>query len=358
MNNHRFYKTLVQRYLDNTASKEELEVFFHLLQEGKLDSYLREAGRQTNPQPKLARVIRFSIAAAFIFTVSTGIYFFLNNKGAASAPTATVQNTIQPQAAPGGKKAVLTLSDGRQLDLEKVAQTIHDGSAEIIPNNEGLVYQSASGTTPLYNTITTPKGGEYQLTLPDGSQVWLNAESSLHYPTAFTGAERIVTLTGEAYFEIAKKNGQPFIVQAKNAAVKVLGTHFNVMAYNDEPFLKTTLEEGAVLVQQNGRSARLSPGQGGTIANGSDNISVEPANVEQDLAWKNGKFYFNKTELETIMKQIGRWYDLDIHYAGPIPKKRFVGKISRHTNLSDVLDVLRLSEVKFSMTGRTLTVQE
>jgi transmembrane sensor len=196
------------------------------------------------------------------------------------------------------------------------------------------------------------------VTLPDGTKVWLNAETSLRYPTTFTGAERNVELTGEAYFEVAKNAKQPFIVRSGDAAVRVLGTHFNIMAYGDEPTLKTTLTEGSVAMSKNGEEVILKPGQGGTVSAGSNQISVAAADVDQDLAWKNGQFYFNKTELTAIMKQLARWYNLEIRYAGKVPKKRFVGKISRYTNLSDVLEVLRLSGVKFSMTGKTLVVEE
>lgn len=370
MENSQLYQTLVKRYLDNTASQEELDLFFHLLQEGKLDTYLEEmshAAQSSAPvvqleieTKKLRRsfgFLRYAIAASLILAISTATYLFNQNKSATS-PQALVRTNLQPQAAPGSKKAILLLSDGRKILLDESEQTIHDANANIISEDNRLVYQSNPSTQIAYNTITTPKGGEYKLSLPDGSQVWLNAESSLRYPTAFSGAERVVELTGEAYFEVAKNREQPFIVHSKEAEVKVLGTHFNVMAYDDENYMKTTLEEGAVLLKKNGKEVMLKPGEGGTIVKGSGTIAVAKTDINQDLAWKNGNFYFQKTELAAIMKQIARWYDLEIRYAGAVPKKRFVGKISRNTNLSDVLDVLRLSDVRFSMTGKTLIVEE
>jgi transmembrane sensor len=371
MDNHQKYELLVQRYLDNTATQEELELFFHLLREGKLDDHLDKissAPQHATPvfplksAPAAGRptysLVRYSVAASLILFISAGIYLVLRKTGTTPSQDATAKNITTPVAVPGTKKATLLLSDGRTIALDKADQTIRDGNTEIVAKDNSLVYQANAQAGNSYNTITTPKGGEYQLTLPDGSVVWLNAESSLRYPVAFTGAERIVELKGEAYFEVAKNAAQPFIVQSKQAAVKVLGTHFNVMAYDDENYMKTSLEEGSVLVMKNGQQQVLKPGEGATIADGGNSIAVASADLTHDLAWKNGQFYFNKTELTTIMKQIARWYDLEIRYSGTVPQQRFVGRISRNTNLSDVLDLLRLSEVKFSMTGKTLIVEQ
>jgi ferric-dicitrate binding protein FerR (iron transport regulator) len=369
MDERRLYGQLVQRYLANTATKEELDLFFHLLEQGKLDAYLQEALLETNgdvpvfpiaaEEKKLARsykMLRYVVAASLLLAVLTGFLLYRNNP-VSEKPTAQ-STTNLPQAAPGTRKAILTLSDGQSIQLGGDPQNINDGGAAITTNNSEVVYTTTKQTAVAYNTIATPKGGEYQVTLPDGTQVWLNAETSLRYPTSFTGSERRVELTGEAYFEVAKNAKQPFIVQSGETVVKVLGTHFNIMAYPDESIQKTTLTEGSVALSKGGGHEILKPGQAGTIAHGTNNIVVASTDIEQDLAWKNGNFYFQKTELSTIMKQLARWYDLEIRYSGTVPKKRFVGKISRYTNLSDVLDVLRLSDIKFSMTGKTLTVEE
>ena len=370
MEDRQLYQQLVQRYLENKATNEELDLFFHLLEQGKLDAYLNEVSLETknevpviplsSEEKKLGRsyvFLRYAVAASLLLATITGMTLYLNNNSATEQSIA--KTMIVPQATPGTKKAILTLSNGKAVTLNGVAQAISDGGANIITKNNTVMYEAPKeAAVTAYNTIATPKGGEYQLTLPDGTQVWLNAETSLRYPTSFTGTERRVELTGEAYFEVTKNSQRPFVVQSGDAAIKVLGTHFNVMAYADEPFLKATLAEGSVAISKNGAEKRLKPGQGGTIERGTDNIMIAPADVEQDLAWKNGNFYFNKTELQTIMKQIARWYDLDIRFAGSIPKKRFVGKISRQTKLSEVLDILRLSDVKFSMVGKTLIVEE
>lgn len=364
------YETLVRRYLDGTASQEELTLFFHLLQQGELDAAFKSlslgAGDAEDRQPAAAvrtlprrnRFWQYAAAASVVLLLAAAAVLFVRRSSGEAPQTARAQPAL-PQAAPGTKKATLTLSNGQTLALGSLRQTIRDENATVIPGTESLVYNSDKPSGQLYyNTITTPAGGEYRVTLPDGTDVWLNAGTSLRYPTAFSGAERRVSLNGEAYFEVAKNPAQPFVVEAGGTETKVLGTHFNVMAYADEAYVKTTLAEGAVVLRKNGREEKLRPGEGGTMGRVDGGITVVPADVEQDLAWKNGNFSFNKTELPVIMKQLARWYDLEIRYAGTVPEKRFVGRISRNTNLSEVLAVLRLSDVKFSMNGRTLVVEE
>jgi transmembrane sensor len=354
MGDQRLHKQLVQRYLDGKATKEELELFFHLLKQGKLDDLLQE----TNPRRRTYPLLRYAAAASLVLAVITLLTVYMTGRNVEKNQPAQVNTT--PQAAPGTNKATLFLSNGQSVQLGQNDQTIQDGGADIKANNNALVYETPE-TQPLavvYNTVATPKGGEYQVTLPDGTKVWLNAETSIKYPTAFNGPERSVELTGEAYFEVAKNARQPFVVRSGETAIRVLGTHFNIMAYHDETFLKTTLTEGSVAMSKNGNEVLLKPGEGGIAPIGTNKIQVAATDASQDLAWKNGQFYFNRTDLTAIMKQLARWYDLEIRYAGKVPDKRFVGKISRYTNLSDVLDVLRLSGLKFSMTGKTLIVEE
>ena len=369
MEYNRLYKRLVQRYLDNTATEEELQTFFHLLEKGELDAYLEQlsfADKQDTPSVPVVlgerklftsyKFLRYAVAASLIIFLSAAFFLLVNHKKTESS---SAQVPRVPQALPGSKKAMLTLSNGSILELNNASQTLIDGSTEIIKQNDVLVYQpNQTSSVVLYNTIVTPNGGEYVVKLSDGTEVWLNAATSLRYPTSFNGHERRVELNGEAYFEVAKNTKQPFIVTSGEAEIKVLGTKFNVMAYTNEDFLKTTLAEGAVNMKTTGNEVLLQPGQGGTLNNNTGKIIVANADVEQDLAWKNGNFYFNKTSLTTIMKQIGRWYDLEIKYTDNIPQKRFVGRISRNTNLSEVLDILRLSDIRFTMNGRTLTVTE
>ncbi len=370
MGNSKHYRQLVERYITNTASEEELQLFFHLLKEGKLDAYLENspslkcqlselAQDQTAVRSHYISPRNYAVAACLLLALGFGIYFIILSSQKSSTVTPSVAVTSLPQASPGSKKATLLLGDGQVVTLNRSNKLLKQGNTKIIQQRDKLIYQADGGSTAVaYNTITTPRGGEYQLQLPDGTVVWLNAGTSLRYPTAFTSSERVVELNGEAYFEVAKNPAKPFIVKVSNASVKVLGTHFNVMAYADDGFSKTTLAEGSVLLHKGAIEEKLKPGEGGVVQQGSDKITVSAANIDQDLAWKDGFFQFDKTDVKTIMNQIGRWYDVDIRYAGTIPQKSFVGRINRNTNLSDVLAVLRLSDVRFSMRGQTLTVEE
>jgi ferric-dicitrate binding protein FerR (iron transport regulator) len=212
-------------------------------------------------------------------------------------------------------------------------------------------------TEVLYNTVSTPRGGQYQLTLSDGSKVWLNASSSLRFPTAFPGTERRVEITGEAYFEVAGNESKPFVVDiAGKGEVEVLGTQFNINAYEDEPAIKTTLLEGKVKVSEsNGsQSSVLKPGQQAQLANGirvMDNVDME-----EIMAWKTGWFYFDRQELPAIMRQVSRWYDVDVRYEGRISKKSFSGIVGRDNDIKDVLKIMENAGIRFRIEGSSITV--
>jgi ferric-dicitrate binding protein FerR (iron transport regulator) len=208
----------------------------------------------------------------------------------------------------------------------------------------------------MYNTMNTPPGGQYKLKLPDGTNVWLNAASSITYPTAFMGKDRTVTITGEAYFEVANDRLKPFHVKVNEMDVEVFGTHFNVNAYNDEPAVKTTLLEGSVKVSKYAASVILKPGEQTSVSQSS--YPSQPIPVETDLvmAWKNGLFNFNKVSLQDVMKQIARWYDVQIVYQGEIRPKKFGGEIQRDLNLSEVLEGLKETGIHFRIEGKKLIV--
>jgi ferric-dicitrate binding protein FerR (iron transport regulator) len=265
-------------------------------------------------------------------------------------------------AAPGGNKAKLLLADGSAIDLNEAGngRISKQGNAQITKQSGGLVYDLSkiSKTAPvIFNTLITPKGGQYQLTLSDGTKVWLNAASSLRFPTAFTGNGRKVILSGEAYFEVAKNNAMPFEVQVNGMTVKVLGTHFDVMAYGDENKVVTTLLEGAVKISKGNASAVLQPGQQATL-NNSGNIAVDAADMEKAVAWKNGLFEFNDDNIEMIMRQLARWYDMEVKYEGDMQDKDFTGSIPRGSNLSEVLNMLALTGIlQFRIEGKYITVQ-
>ncbi len=265
---------------------------------------------------------------------------------------------------PGTNKAVLTLADGSTILLDDIANGViaSQGSSKVIKTSSGtLTYQQAikntsgvtpsparggEGSGPLTNTMSTPRGGQYQLTLPDGTKVWLNAESSITYPTAFIGKERSVSIKGEVYFQVAKDKSKPFKVKSQNEEILVLGTEFNINAYTNEPAKVITLVEGSIKVN----TTVLKPG------NSYSEGKIYSANIQQVTAWKNGIFNFNNADIQTIMRQLSRWYDVEVQYEGKTPERRFKGEIGRDLNLSDVLDGLKSADVRFRINGKKIIV--
>jgi ferric-dicitrate binding protein FerR (iron transport regulator) len=209
----------------------------------------------------------------------------------------------------------------------------------------------------LYNTISTPKGGQYQVTLSDGSKVWLNAASSLRFPATFSGKERKVELTGEGYFEVAHNKKMPFHVTVNDLDVEVLGTHFNINAYADESAIKTTLLEGSVKVVKGNETKIIEPGEQASVTTSEDEINVkQQVDLEQVVAWKNGIFQFERADIESVMRQISRWYDIDVDYHGRV-SEHFGGTISRDVNISDVLKMLEMTGgVNFKIDGKKVIV--
>jgi len=262
--------------------------------------------------------------------------------------------------APGSNKATLTLQDGSTINLNDAESgtLARQGNTQIVKSaTGGIVYNGNAGTADkvLYNTMTTPRGGQYRLTLPDGTDVWLNSASSITYPTAFVGNERNVTVTGEAYFEVAKDKSKPFHVAAGNQNIEVLGTHFNVMAYADEEYIKTTLLEGSVKVREHGNTSLLKPGEQAVVGK-NGGILVKTANIDEAVAWKNGYFKFDRVDIKHIMRQVARWYDVDVLYEENMPDDEFVGKIGRGENITQVLHLLELEHVHFKIEGKKITV--
>jgi ferric-dicitrate binding protein FerR (iron transport regulator) len=306
--------------------------------------------------------------------LGTGVYLWPilhpTQKTIKKVPATVAKNDV----APGGNKAVLTLSDGTQIVLDSAMNGVlsSQGNSKVLKLNSGQLAYTANGESLkgssvkggaekgnrslVYNTITTPRGGQYQLVLADGTKVWLNASSSLRYPVAFTGPERRVELSGEGYFEVVKNAAMPFRVRANDMDVDVLGTHFNVNAYADETAIKTTLLEGAVKVTSLVSSHILSPGQQAQLNKEGLLHIVSAVDLEEVVAWKEGYFQFNQADLKSIMRQISRWYDVDIRYEGEIPNRQFGGDISRTANVSEVLNILKMSQVHFRIEGRTIVL--
>ncbi|NML37611.1 DUF4974 domain-containing protein [Chitinophaga sp. G-6-1-13] len=319
----------------------------------------QQLGSATVPTPRKKTIAWYRIpaAAAVLALLLWGVYLLTRP---APLPTPTAVNTTTQDIPAGGNKATLTLANGSRIVLDDTAEgtVASQGGVSIHKNSTGqLTYTITSNnqsTDTGYNTIQTPKGGQYRVNLPDGSRVWLNAATSLTFPAAFGAGRRTVSLNGEAYFEVAAMpNAQPFTVKANDFTIDVLGTQFNIMAYADEKNSRTTLLTGAVRVTKGDVGKVLQPGQEAITGSG---IQVRDADTEAAVAWKNGMTVFSDADIHSIMRQIARWYDVDIVYQGEIPQRQFTGKIPRNANVSKVLKILELSNIHFTIDGRKIIV--
>ncbi|WP_197492212.1 FecR family protein [Arachidicoccus ginsenosidimutans] len=286
-------------------------------------------------------------AAVFIIAFLAGKVFYHANKNV------TAQNKIVS----GHNGAVLTLADGSKVILDSMGNgmVMQQQNVQVINTNGTLTYHTKSATAKqvVYNTLSTPRARQYKIVLPDGTKVWLNAESTIRYPTAFTGNDREVELTGEAYFEVVHNAAQPFKVKVGNNMVEDVGTIFDINAYADEPAIKTTLIEGAAKMN----NKLLRPGEQ-AVANKSGHIQVNHVDAEQVIAWQKGMFAFDNTGLDAIMRQISRWYDVDVSYENGLTKEGFYGTISRYSSIQDILNMLELTGlVHFKIMGNEIIVQ-
>lgn len=343
-----YIQTLLDEHIDNNASGELL----YRTQTDRIFQKL-DLGSEANPvvfnSPKPARLfLKIAIAAILILVSGLAIYVF--NVSPANKDIATLKQT--EDVLPGGNKALLVLSDGKQINLGQPAADSIAEAPVIKKTTKGQFVFFAAKNSKLkgYNTVRTPRGGQYQVVLPDGSKIWLNAASSITYPAAFTADERRVTLRGEAYFEITtvfRDNKKvPFVVESGSQKIEVLGTKFNVNAYDDETGIKTTLIEGKVRVITENETIILKPSQ--EFALGSDRTTTRKVDVEPAIDWKNGDFIFVDENIQSIMRKIARWYNVDVVYDSEVPEETLSGQISRSRNLSEVLRMLELSgETKF-----------
>ena len=417
MDNSSIFAALFRKYLDNRCSAEEVDQLMAFLKEDAYKQYAEgliegQVAAQMDDLRPVDRAIRerlelrlqaifegedasaipiqqqhflrrnrwWAAAAAIILLCGTGTYLWLTRSPKPVLVQVKPKSPVPDQkqdVMPGGNKAMLTLGNGATVILDTAAngQITNQGQTAVTKLNAGqIVYGAANSPSTgepvptgregrgevMYNTLTTPRGGQYQLVLPDGSTVWLNAASSIRFPTAFVGNERRVEVTGEAYFEIAKNAAMPFRVQMNNgAAVEVVGTHFNINAYDDEEAIKTTLLEGSVKVTKGNVSAILKPGEQASLSHkpqSSKKIPVGIVDVEEVMAWKNGAFQFGGGDIQSVMRQISRWYDVEVEYKGNI-SLHFGGSMSRNVNISQVLDMLeRAGGIKTSVTGKKITV--
>jgi transmembrane sensor len=324
------------------------------------------------PVRKIHTLRRWMSAAAIALVLAgIGGYFLLNRKK--DAAPVVVKTATTANIPPGRDGAILTLADGRKVVLDSLGNGViaTQSGTQVELKNGALAYNRDAGSTaPVYNNLTTPKGRQFQLILPDGTRVWLNAASSLRYPTAFAGKERQVEVTGEAYFEVAHDKTKPFIVNipsttggSEGSRIEVLGTHFNINAYDNEQAIKTTLLEGSVRVTQNAdrgtqkaKTVILKPGQQAVLKAYSPLAVNYSPDLDKAIAWKNGFFNFEDASLEEVMRQLERWYDIEVVYEKNIPDIQFGGKMSNDVSLSGLLKSLQEMEVHFRIEGRKLIV--
>ena len=331
--------------------------------EAALDQY--ELGKEiryvNSKKSSWQSLLKIAAAACLVIFISGIAVYFALKANRHNAITQVPPRQLKNEVSPGGNKAILTLSDGSTiiLDDSKNGQVAQQGGTRIAKLTGGQLVYNAIDNKPaevVFNLLTTPRGGQFKLTLPDGSEVWLNAASSIKYPTAFTGNDRKVEITGEVYFEIVHNATKPFKVSVNGMMVKVLGTHFNINAYNDEASVKTTLLEGSVSLTKSDAIVTLKPGQQAQVRNASDIKVVNNVDVDQIVAWKNGYFSFNRARIQTVMRQIARWYNVDISYEGKVPERQFGGKIDRNSNISEVLKILEESKVHFRIDEKKIIV--
>lgn len=302
-------------------------------------------------------------AAAAVVVMIGGYWLLTTHSTKPVKPEVVQQQEKTEDIAPGQYKAMLTLDNGQKIVLDSAVQgqLTKQGNTVVLNKNGQLVYDAskASGGEVTYNTLTTAKGQTYATVLADGSKVWLNAQSSIRYPVAFVGNERQVEVIGEAYFEVAHDVSKPFIVKASSVKIEVLGTHFNVNSYSEENAVKTTLLEGKVKVRSTAINAQttLVPGeQARFIKQSQALVKVNDIDVDAEVAWRFGLFQFDNADLKTVMRQLERWYDVEVQYSGAIPDREFVGTIPRSINLSKVLTLLEKQNVKFKIDGKKIIV--
>jgi len=304
--------------------------------------------------------LRIAVASLMGFLVlSTYTWLTKERKG----EIVKIEENSKPQTSsidPGGNKAILTLADGSSIVLEENENGLvtRQGNTKVIKIDGKLVYNSAGANNNevFYNTITTPVGGQYQIELPDGSRIWLNSGSSIRFPTAFVGKERRVEIKGEAYFEVEKNAEMPFRVKVNDAEVEVMGTSFNVMAYGDEAALKTTLLEGKVKFTSGQLHSILKPGQQTQLTKDGRLKVISEVNTDEVVAWKNGMFDFEGADIESLTRQLSRWYDVEMVFDKKIDD-HFYAEIPRNTKLQDVLKALELTgKVRFAIKGRKIIV--
>lgn len=387
-----YFRQLLENYITGQISKTDQKKFFDLLEQREyqelLEQVLREEWDQNSFEeiidPNMANLVeyyvldrinkkntapvrvisffrKYTVAAAVVVLLivfSAVSIIFVNRHKSENEISRTKQQIKQFDVPPGSIGAILTLNNGNQIVLDSVHTGLiaQQGASRIVKVGDRLSYNSKDTSTDIiYNTISTPKGKQFpNLILADGSKVWLDAGSSIRFPVSFVGNERTVEITGQAWFDVVHNSKMPFKVIAKGTEIVDLGTEFNVTAYNDEPQIKITLLKGSIRIQ----SKILKPGQQAIIAPNNAMQIVNNSNIDEAIAWKNGFFSFKATDVKGIMRQLSRWYDVDVRYEGVDPTETFSGKIDRNLPLSEVLKILKKTRVHFRIEeGKKLIIQ-
>ncbi len=375
---------LLQKYLDGKATFEEkalIDKWYSLpddIEDGMTASDLnilkerlyQQIAAELNKKEAIIvpfykrSFFRVAASVAILLLVSIGVFLIYNNNKHTEVAKVEKPNPEKNDVAPGGNKAILTLADGSTIILDNAANgsLTEQGNTKVIKLDDGQLAYNSEGAAGevVYNTISTPRGGQYQLVLADGSKVWLNAASTLRFPATFSGKERKVELTGEGYFEVAKNAAMPFKVELENGVgVEVLGTHFNVMSYSDDEQVKTTLVEGKVRVLNGENNVMLRPNQQAKFTKSNKSLLIDKdADVNKAIAWKNGLFDFDNDNIVDILRQLSRWYDVQIQYVGNMRLQYYSGSIRRQVNISQVLFMLeQAGGVEFKIKGRNVEVR-
>jgi ferric-dicitrate binding protein FerR (iron transport regulator) len=376
MNNKRLL-SLISKCQDNVCSKEELEEleqWYNQLNTGNraiqdteaasfsaemLLDFRKRLGNTATVIPFYRKTyFRIAAAASVILILSAAFFFPIFNKASEEKLAKTTPPLAQDIFSPKVSKATITLANGQVVLLDSIntGTIAKQGAVNVVKTGGGQIIYNGTATEAIYNTLVNPRGSKVvSLTLSDGTQAWLNSESSLRYPIAFVGSERNVEITGEAYFEVAKDPTRKFVVAGNGVKTEVLGTHFNVNTYTDENAVKITLLEGAVKISKAGSAEMLKPGQQAQVT--AIIKVVDGIDTDAVMAWKNGFFHFGNTSIQELMKQLARWYDIDIVYKGEIPQRAFGGEISREANLSQVLKILNESKVRCRLEGTRLIIE-
>ncbi|WP_339070946.1 FecR domain-containing protein [Chitinophaga sp. 212800008-4] len=377
------FEQLLRKYRDEQLNEDELALLYEYIHQGAfpevVDHWLEEtfhdpayAGSardyapadifaamesRMGPEKKVFPWWKAAVAAAAVLLSGICVYWFSRP---AHAPT-PIPVAIHFDAPPGKSGAMLTLGSGQQILLDSAGngRLARQGATNLQKEEGQLSYQrqrGSSGDSLVYNTVSTPRGRQFRLVLADGTHVWLNAGSQIRFPAAFTGKERRVDISGEAYFEVKPDPEMPFIIQAHSAQIRVLGTSFNVADYDDEKNMTTTLLEGSVKIHTTSTAMLLQPGQQASIEKNTGKLSAKTVDTEQAVAWTKDRLALNNTDFAELMRRISRWYDVDVVYAGKVPDIHIGGSLHRNVNLSVVLEFLGENGVHYTTNGKTVTI--